>query len=314
MSSIKIGTDCSGIEAPIMALELMNIKYEHLFSSDIDKNCREVIKMNYNPKIIYENITKRDHSKLPKLDLYVAGFPCQAFTNLNKNAKGFQDQRGTIFFDCLQTIKFTQPKVFIFENVKGLLSHDKKNTFKIIIESLYNLLNYNIYYKVLNTKDYNLPQNRPRIYIIGILKNIKDSELFEFPDKLPLTITISDIMDKDLNVETNLTENMIQVIDNRLNRKKADRNDHYIINVGVSVNGFGSAMKEICPCLTASCTKYYSTKYNRFLIAKEYLKLQGFPSTFKTLNNENITKKQAGNSMSINILIILYKNLLKYLI
>jgi site-specific DNA-cytosine methylase len=89
--------------------------------------------------------------------------------------------------------------------------------------------------------------------------------------------------------------------------------DNYIVNVGASVNGFGSAMKEICPCLMANAHKYYSTKYKRFLTAQEYLRLQGFPDTFKPLSDEKITKKQAGNSMSVNVLKCLFLGFLPYL-
>jgi len=310
---IKVGTDCSGIEAPIQTLRLLNIKHIHLFSSEMDEYCRQVIHMNYHPQILYTDITQRDHRELPLLDLYIAGFPCQSFSGLNKEAKGLLDPRGTIFFECVKTIRCTLPKVFIFENVKGLVSHDLGKTFQVILDQLHALRQYHIYHQILNTVHYNLPQNRPRIYIVGIHKKLSHSDSFHFPESIPLTLKVSDLMDLHSSpIKTELTMNMKQVIRNRVKRKKGKLTDNYIVNVSASVDGFGSAMKEICPCLMANASKYYSTKYKRFLNAQEFLRLQGFPSSFQSLPDEKRTKKQAGNSMSINVLKHLFLQLLPY--
>jgi len=309
MTTLKVGTDCSGIEAPIMALQQLKIKHKHLFSSEIDENCRKVIRLNYCPSIIYDDITTRDHNQLPSLDMYVAGFPCQSFSGLRHDAQGFNDPRGTIFFECLETIRYTQPKCFLLENVRGLISHDDGKTFKTILKSLKNLKKYNIYSKVLNTQDYGLPQNRPRVYIIGIDKKIAGSKHFKFPDPFPLKKKVSDLMDKSLKIKENLTPNMINVIRNRVSRKNGNTRENYIVNANGSVNGFGSAMKEISPCLLANAFNFYSTKYKRFLTSREYLRLQGFPDSFISLDDEKITKKQAGNSMSVNVLMLLLGSL-----
>jgi DNA (cytosine-5)-methyltransferase 1 len=304
---LRVGTDCSGIEAPIMALNLMKVPHKHVFSSDIDANCRETIRQNYHSHHIYDDITTRDHSSLGSLDLYVAGFPCQAFSGLNNKAGGFADPRGTIFFECLETIRHTKPKVFILENVKGLLTHDKGRTFKVIMENLRLLKDYNLYHKVLNTKDFNLPQNRPRVYIVGILKKFGDR--FDFPETIERTVTVSDIMENVKHRDT-LTDNMKLVVKNRLERKNVSSpcKDNYIINAGVSARGgFGSAMLELSPCLLANAHKFYSTKHGRFLTDREHLRLQGFSDDFESVG---VAKKQAGNSMSVNVLVAIIKNVL----
>jgi len=227
MVRIRVGTDCSGIEAPIVALKLLGIPFDHMFSSDIDENCRKVIEMNFRPRKMYKDVTKRDYSLLPKLDLYVAGFPCQAFSGLRHDATGFQDPRGTIFFECAETIRHTRPRCFLLENVRGLLSHDNGRTFDTIIHYLNNMDMYHVTYAVLNTIDYNLPQNRPRVYIVGICKNIRRRECFKFPDPVPLKINVSHLMDKDVISDYVLTQNMKQVVKNRIARKHGKMSDNY---------------------------------------------------------------------------------------
>ena len=180
---LRVGTDCSGIEAPIQALLQIGVKFKHVFSSDIDKFCIQSIKANYNPKIIFGDITKRNIKDVPDIDLYVCGFPCQSFSILGKQ-RGFDDIRGNIFFSCIHLIKKKKPKYFILENVKGLFTHNKGNTWFVIQNELKELEKYGYYikYKILNTKDYGIPQNRERIYIVGV----KDENYFEWPLKLKM--------------------------------------------------------------------------------------------------------------------------------
>lgn len=123
---------------------MIKIPFIHCFSSDIDEKCRDVIKMNFHPHTLYTDITQRSHVILPKLDLYVAGFPCQAFSGLRHDAKGFHDPRGTIFFECLETIRVTRPRCFVLENVRGLVSHDGGKTFSTILHALKDLKTYRI--------------------------------------------------------------------------------------------------------------------------------------------------------------------------
>lgn len=133
---MKVGTDFSGIGSPEMALKLLNIEHEQVFACEIDKYARKSFEaIHGKPQTFYKDITKRDHSEIPELDLYVAGFPCQAFSMAGKR-KGFDDVRGTLFFNVAEFIKINQPKCFILENVKGLLSHDGGKTFQTIISLL----------------------------------------------------------------------------------------------------------------------------------------------------------------------------------
>jgi len=133
---IKVGTDFSGIGSPEQALTNLGINYESVFACEIDKFARQSYSaIHKKPKTFYTDITKRNHSEVEQLDLYIAGFPCQTFS-LAGNRKGFDDVRGTLFFDVADFIRTNRPKAFIFENVRGLVSHDNGSTFQTIISLL----------------------------------------------------------------------------------------------------------------------------------------------------------------------------------
>ncbi len=195
---LRIGTDCSGIEAPVQALIQLGIQFRHVFSSEIDKFCIKSIKSNYSPEIIFGDpegpfpdgdITKRDLKHVPDIDLYVCGFPCQPFSTIGQR-KGFDDRRGNVFWSCLKLIEFKRPKYFILENVKGLLSHDKqhkRDRFGRTWDTIWNALSglekfgYVVKWRVLNTRDYGIPQNRERVFILGV-----HGRDFEWPKKIEM--------------------------------------------------------------------------------------------------------------------------------
>jgi len=312
MKPLKIGTDCSGIEAPLQALELLKIPYKHIFSCDNDKHVIENIKGNYNPEIIYEDIFNRDYKTLPKLDGYIAGFPCQTFSTLGKRA-GFNEINGTIFFCCYKAIKYTKPKFFILENVKGLLNHNKGNTFKVILDKLDKLKDYNIYWKLYNTKDYGIPQNRERIYIIGIKK--KYDHNFKYPEPIKLEVFVKDILIKGPvdNKFGYLTEHKTNLLQNLIKSNKIDTfKKDWSVNLNVSNYKRCGQMLKICPCLLAGnggdCI-YYLTSIKRRYTPREYLNLQGFNTTFKQCVSNSKMYKQVGNSMSVNVLCFIYKSI-----
>ena len=202
---MKVGTDFSGIGAPETALKYLGINFESIFACDIDKYAKQSFLQLHKTQKFYNDITTRDHKEVEQLDLYIAGFPCQAFSMAGKR-KGFEETRGTLFFNVAEFIKINQPKVFVLENVKGLLSHDSGKTFQTIVDILSNNggtqngqisldmfddgLGYNIYWQVLNTKNYGIPQNRERIFIVGF----KDFRQFSFPKPIELKLKLGDML------------------------------------------------------------------------------------------------------------------------
>jgi len=220
---MKLGTDFSGIGAPEMALKYLGIDFVSVFACEIDKYARQSFKQLHNTKTFYNDITKRNHKEVEQLDLYVAGFPCQAFSMAGKR-KGFEDTRGTLFYNVAQFIKINKPKVFVLENVKGLVSHDSGKTFQTIIDILSNNggtqngqiildmfddgLGYHIYWQVLNTKNYGIPQNRERIFIVGF----KDFKNFNFPKSIKLKLKLKDLLQDNTNNKYHLSYKMCKSI------------------------------------------------------------------------------------------------------
>lgn len=289
---LRVGTDCSGIEAPIQALRQLKIVHSHVFSSDIDPYVIQSIKANYDPRIIYGDITKRDAIRVPDIDLYVAGFPCQPFSMAGDRG-GFADKRGNVFWSCLDVIKTKQPTYFILENVKALLWHDKGNTWKTIWDSL-QLKNYTVKWKVLNTRDYGIPQNRERIFIVG-----KKKGDFEWPEPTEM----DDIRDYIDHTDTKRKEW------GRKSSLKRVRPDAVFVDVDfLHYTNYPMAHK-VSPCVLARPSSLWCIPYHRYATCKEMFNLQGFDS-FKQVVSNSQMKKQIGNSMSVNVLVAILNELL----
>lgn len=293
--ALKIGTDCSGIEAPIQALDQMGIEYNHLFSSEIDKWARKSILANYNPKVLYDDMTQeRD---LPKLDIYVCGFPCQPFSMVGRR-KGSKDERSNIFIHVINTIKKTKPKLFILENVRGIMSIEKGQYFKKIKELLNELEEkngYKVNYWILNTKDYGIPQNRERLYIVGSFLDLK------VPEKIECK-SIESYIDYTNTEKEEYSPTYMKKYDQFKDATFCTPGSLYIGNK-YQVNPNYSS--------TITTNDLWNIKLQRKATINECLALQGFPTTFdkndgykpfiKVVSNTQM-RKQIGNSMSVNVL------------
>ena len=292
---IKIGTDCSGIEAPIEALKKICDKYDlsftHVFSSEIDKYALQYIKDNHNPNIIFGDMTKRNINDVPDIDLYVSGFPCQPFSRANK-FKTSVDPRLNLFNNCLEVIRNKKPKIFILENVKTLVTLNNGKYFNEILEILNSLNIYHIHWKVINSKDCGIPQCRDRLYIIGISREYSKYD-FLFPEKKQM---------KDIKDFIDDTDNTIMEI------KKCNEtlfqnipNNSVFIDIGFREAKFPNSNKW-APCITAQPNMWCVPK-NRKANIKEYLNLQGFPTKNIVQNiSDHQFKKKIGNSMTVDVI------------
>jgi DNA (cytosine-5)-methyltransferase 1 len=256
--SIKVGSDFSGVGAFNQALRRLGIEYDELFACDMDKYARQTFILNYGTKedqyyasahnnkldVSIENLsfyfpTDVYQREIPKesLDIYMTSPPCQAFSMAGKRL-GKEDKRGVLFFNSLEFIQENKPRYFIFENVKGLLSHDKQDpkaqygrTFQEWINYLggksvngvhtffpyEDAVPYHIYFQVLNAKDYNIPQNRQRIFIIGI-RDDEDNN-FQFPKPIPLTKRLKDVLEPEVDEKYFLSDKMLELIEHNGKKK-----------------------------------------------------------------------------------------------
>jgi|TARA_R100000479_G_scaffold133967_1_gene71314 DNA (cytosine-5)-methyltransferase 1 len=321
---LKIGTDFSGIGAPETALKRLGIPYELIFGCEIDKYARASYnKLHPTANIIYNDITTRDFNEVPNLDLYVAGFPCQSFSVAGQR-KGFDDVRGSLFYNVASFIKHNKPKVFILENVKGLLSHDSGRTYQTITDLLSNNggtlnsqlnidvfndgLGYHVYTKVLNTKDYGIPQNRDRIFIVGFNYWRK----FNFPKKVNLMLSIKDILEDNVDQKYYLSDKIIKGFKKHNNRHK-EKGSNFIWKPK-NENDLANCIRanaSLCPTDNTIIEK--TTKKIRRLTPLECWRLQGFNDLeFKKaqkVNSDTQLYKQAGNSITVDVLVEIFKNI-----
>ncbi|MGG1455413.1 DNA (cytosine-5-)-methyltransferase [Bacillus subtilis] len=176
MSKLRVMSLFSGIGAFEAALRNIGVEYELVGFSEIDKYAIKSYCAIHNAdeQLNFGDVSKIDKKKLPEFDLLVGGSPCQSFSVAGYR-KGFEDTRGTLFFQYIDTLKEKQPRYFVFENVKGLINHDKGNTLNVMAEA-FSEVGYRIDLELLNSKFFNVPQNRERIYIIGIREDLIEND------------------------------------------------------------------------------------------------------------------------------------------
>lgn len=170
-----------------------------VFASEINKQARKTYEENYkksspnlfNLDLFNEDITKVDLSLVPEITIVAGGFPCQAFSHAGKR-DGFDDARGTLFFNVADMIRVKRPAAFFLENVRGLITHDKGDTFRTI-QNIIRGLGYSFHYKIIKGSDFNIPQHRPRVFMVGFREDIDDSS-FKFPEPVELTNTLSKVL------------------------------------------------------------------------------------------------------------------------
>jgi len=299
----------SGIGGFRLAFE--SVGAECVFSAEIDKYACSTYETNFgnNP---YCDVSELDPTIIPNFDILCAGFPCQPFSIAGER-KGFNDTRGTLFFDIARIIKSKQPKAFILENVKGLISHDKGNTLKVIIDTLTKELDYNVSYKVLNSAEYGVPQNRERIYIIGFKnKNIK----FNFPLPLENKVDLSSILDSDLKGSKISETAKFNVLNNLQNHKKYNeiKDNPLLLAYEIRKSRTTFRYDSIAPTLTAKMGTGGNNvpvivNQMRKLTTRECLRIQGFPDTFWIEPNKAQSYKQIGNSVSVPVIKSMAQNI-----
>ena len=284
---------------------MRNVSIECVFTSEWDKYATLTYQTNFDCKELHGDITKIKEQDIPLHDILLAGFPCQPFSQAGLK-KGFNDTRGTLFFDIERILKEHKPQAFLLENVKQLKGHDKGRTLKIIIQRLKEIGYENIQYDILKAREFGLPQNRERIYIVGFRE--KDVS-FSFPTPWKIETKVGDILEKNVGSKYTLSDRLWaghqrRKIENKKNGK-----------------GFGYGLFNDESAYTNTLSARYYKDGSEILIAqknqnprkitpREAARLQGFPDSFKIPVSDTQAYRQFGNSVPVTVIKEIAKNMI----
>ena len=282
-----------------------------VFSSEWNKFSQQTYETNFG-EVPDGDITKINAKDIPNHDILVGGFPCQPFSLAGVSSKkslgrkhGFEDEtQGTLFFDIVRIIREKKPKAFLLENVKNLKSHDKGNTFRVIMKKLREDLGYDVHYKVVDASSV-VPQHRERIFIIGFRKPMD----FEFPELINKRPKIADVLEK--NVDAKNTQK--QGTRNALKRHKAAHSE--------KGNGFGYTLADTKKIANTLSARYYKdgaeilipqgNRNPRRLTPRECARIMGFPEKFKIQVSDNQAYRQFGNAVVVPVVKEIAKTMIK---
>lgn len=286
-----------------LALESLGARC--VYSDEWDEPVQKVYADNFG-EIPQGDITQIDENSIPDHDILCAGFPCQAFSISGKQ-RGFEDSRGTLFFDVARIVRAKRPKIVFMENVKNFATHDKGRTLAVVKATMEEL-GYNFNAKVLNAVDYGVPQKRERIYMVCFRNDIKVSD-FHYPKPFELKKHVEDFL---LNDE-NMVRDLYVVRPDMYYNKKDEQYSNKSIRIGtVNKGGQGEriySIKGIAITLSANgggafakTGGYYINGGARKLHPRECARIMGFPDSYKISSSNNQAYKQFGNSVVIDVL------------
>lgn len=289
--------------------------FDCIWANEIDSYAAQTYKANFSNELVVNDIRNINPKDIPEADILLAGFPCQAFSVAGYR-KGFNDERGNLFFDLMRIIEDKLPPVLFLENVKNLLSHDSGKTFRIILEAL-EINGYYVKYKVLNASDYgNIPQNRERIYIVAF-KDKRSFRNFEFPQPQELTSTLNNFIHYNSKVDEKYyyTQDKCKFYNELKENVKRKDTIYQWRRVYVREN-----KSDLCPTLTANMgtgghnVPLIISKYGiRKLTPRECFNLQGYPEGYvlpEYLSNTRLYK-QAGNSVVVPVVELIAEQIMK---
>lgn len=275
---------------------------ECVFSSDIDSYCQKSYLENFGIQQ-QGDITKIGAHEIPNHDVLLGGFPCQPFSIIGER-RGFKDIRGTLFFDIARIIDEKRPAAFVLENVKALKGHNKGKTLERILDVLRNELNYSVDAHVLNALNFGLPQKRERVFIVGL----RDKHLnFDWNfDKQPMK-PLSAILEKNVDKKHFASKEIVK------KRMASHKSGHQPGIWHENKSGNITSYPYSCALRAGASYNYLLVDGKRRLTPREMLRLQGFPDSFKIVNADHQTRKQAGNAVPVPMVKAVLNRLLGYL-
>lgn len=296
-----------------------------VFVSEWDEKAVKTYTANFDDaRKVVGDITQVDEKDIPDHDILLAGFPCQAFS-LAGQKRGFDDVRGTLFFDVARIIKQHKPKVVFCENVKNLVNHDKGRTFRVI-KNILDDLGYEVFYRVLNSKNFGVPQHRERIYIVAFRRDIAP-EMFVFPEKTDDTKVIKDIVEEqEVSTKYYLSTAYLDSLKKHKERHMSKGNgfgyeirDTDSIAGAIVCGGMGRERNLIIDERLTNFTPVTHIKgevnreYIRKMTPREWARLQGFPDDFQLVVADTHLYKQFGNSVTVPVIRAIAERIKLYL-
>lgn len=294
--------------------------FKIIYSNEVDKYCCQTYRQNFG-EIDERDICKVSTDEIPDFDILLAGFPCQPFSMAGAK-KGFNDPRGNLFFQIERILKAKHPQAFFLENVKYLTSHHRGETFAVIKQILQDELGYTISCKVLNSRDFGLPQNRERIYIVGFKQNID----FEFPIPSIAPARVKDILEKEVDDKYFISQRYYECLARHkaYHRAKGNGWGFEILDPKGTANSLvvGRMGTERNLIQEMPRKHFYregmdkSTKNTlglRKLTIRECARLQGFPDAFAFPVSDTQAYKQLGNTVSVPVVEEIARKMVKYL-
>lgn len=368
-ATIRVGTLFSGIGAIEHALKRLRLKTEIVFAGDIDPHVKQAYFANYpiTEDRWHDDITKFKAKKYKnKVDLLVGGSPCQSFSMAGRRG-GLEDTRGTLFYDFVRVVTECRPKVFIFENVRGVLNHDRGNTWRVM-KDVFSDIGYDFTYKILNSSDFGIPQSRNRLFVVGFRD---PNDEFHFPKPIDLNKTMQDFLEDYIDSSYYMGEKGVKFVTKISNQRKhytqvngqialcqkanqqtnwhgdfvfeevekklkydefifdvkkvddkyylSDTVREYVLSSGTK--GYKAAPgvdPTIARTLLQSMHKMHRSGVDNYvthkgrlrrLTPRECLRLMGFRDSFKIAVSDTQTYRQAGNSIVVDVLIALLKEI-----
>lgn len=291
MKVLSLFCGCGGLD-----MGFVNAGYDIVWANDFDKYAVQTYSANFDHPVVLGDINTVELDSLPNFDILVGGFPCQPFSMMGSE-HGFNDARGTLFFRIAEIIKDRiqkgkKPKALILENVRTLKTHDKGKTFKTIKRILERDLGYKVFWEILNTADYGIPQTRNRTYIVCFSNNAAD---FKFPETVELNKTLQDLLEPSVDNKYFLSEKILPtILSNGTGGYKAKSE----IDLKVA--------RPLCATMAKmhrACQDNYVTQNGRVrrLTPRECARLQGFDDNFVIPVSDAQAYKQFGNAVTVNV-------------
>lgn len=356
---MRIATLFSGIGSPEQgAKRVYGDDLKMVFACEFDKYARQSFEANYeiDPQHFHKDVNDLDGTQYKgNIDILIGGSPCQAFSIAGlRNGTG--DERGKLIYQYIRVVEECEPEIIVYENVRGMMNIDNGNTIKDFVQALRDI-GYFCHYGIVNTKDYGVPQNRERLFLVGF----KDSDLyhkFHFEDKKPLVKKLKDVLEDNVDEKYYLSGKMIELFQNHSKKhkekgvncfftpheedaeiskcitaryykagatdpyikvKSATKDGYEIASIGDSVNlsvpssktRRGRVGKQVAQCLDTACNQAVFIDRIRKLTPRECFRLQDFGDDFKFVVSNSQLYKQAGNSMSVNVLEMIFNQIEK---